>query len=211
MPATKKLIEGYLRFRNGVFKESEEFLKKLAEEGQSPKIALVSCCDSRVEPSIILDCGPGDLFVIRNVANLVPPCQGHNSYHGTSAALEFAVAELNVESVIVLGHTDCGGIKNLMDKSPSSNPNSFISTWMMQLDGVRDKIIDNGHFKTDEARYHACEQYGILQSLENLMTFPWVEDRVKDGSLKLHGWYYDLNKSKLFAFQGEGEGFQGIS
>lgn len=211
MPATKKLIEGYLRFRNGFFKESGDFLRKLAREGQSPKIALVSCCDARVEPSIILDCEPGDLFVIRNVANLVPPCEANDSYHGTSAALEYAVVELNVESIIVLGHTNCGGIKNLMDTPPSSSPNSFISTWMMQLESVREKILGNDEFGSDKARYHACEQYGILQSLDNLMTFPWINDRVQKGDLKLHGWYYDLNKAKLFAFEDKSDDFKRIS
>jgi len=113
MPATDKLIGGYQRFRNGYYQQHRERLLKLADEGQSPKIALVSCCDSRVEPSIILDPEPGDLFVIRNVENLLPPCESDDSFHGTSAALEFSITGLNVESIIVLGHTPCGGIKAL--------------------------------------------------------------------------------------------------
>jgi carbonic anhydrase len=211
MPATEKLIEGYLRFRNGFFKEKKTFLKKLAEDGQAPKIVLISCCDARVEPSIIFDCEPGDLFVIRNVANLVPPCETNDSYHGTSAALDFAVRELEVESIIILGHTNCGGIKNLMDKPLSPLKNSFISTWMMQLDGVKNKIIHDGKFSTPEERCHACEQYGVLQSLQNLRTFPWINERVIDGRLMLHGWYYDLTQAKLYAFEDNKEGFQQIS
>jgi len=200
MPATDKLIAGYQRFRDGYYQQHRERLLKLAEEGQSPKIALVSCCDSRVEPSIILDCEPGDLFVIRNVANLVPPCESDDSFHGTSAALEFAVTGLEVESIIVLGHTQCGGIKALMDTEPA--PTSFISNWMKQLQVVRNNILSDKNLTSQVQRNHVCEQQGISQSLKNLMTFPWISSRVNKGELKLHGWHYDLNSAKLFAQQG---------
>jgi len=160
---------------------------------------LVSCCDSRVEPSITLDCEPGDLFVIRNVANLVPPCESNDSFHGTSAALEFAVTGLEVESIIVFGHTQCGGIKALMDTQPAST--SFISNWMKQLSVVRNNILTDKNLISEVQRNHACEQQGISQSLKNLMTFPWICSRVNKGELKLHGWHYDLNSAELFAQQ----------
>ena len=203
MPATDKLIAGYQRFREGYYRENKETLFKLAELGQSPKIAIVSCCDSRVEPTIILDCEPGDLFVIRNVANLVPPCESHDSFHGTSAALEFAVTGLEVESIIVLGHTQCGGIKALMDSPRSSAPNSFIATWMQQLEDVRNDILGNESFSSQEQRYNECEKQGISRSLENLMSFPWIEERVNTGTLQLHGWRYNLNSAELFALRGD--------
>lgn len=211
MPATDKFIAGYKRFRDGYFRQNREFLLKLAQQGQFPKIAIVSCCDSRVEPTIIFDCKPGDLFVIRNVANLVPPCESSDSYHGTSAALEFAVNGLDVESIIILGHTQCGGIMALMDNRQFSTPKSFISTWMKQLESVRSDISGDANFVNQEQRYHACAQQGISQSLRNLMSFPWIRSRVDAGKLKLHGWYYDLNSAELFARQDATGEFQKIS
>jgi carbonic anhydrase len=197
MSATDKLIAGYQRFREGYYLENKDKLLKLAEQGQSPKIALISCSDSRVDPSIILDCEPGDLFVIRNVANLVPPKEENDSLHGTSAALEFAVTELEVESIIVLGHTQCGGIKSLMDTPVSNNLDTFIGKWMQQLEGVRNEILNNNNITDQLSRYSCCEQKGIQQSLQNLMTFPWIKKRVESGRLKLHGWRYDLSSSQL--------------
>ena len=197
MPATDKLIAGYQRFREGYYKKNREELIKLAKEGQSPKIALISCSDSRVDPGIILDCDPGELFVIRNVANLVPPCEDFDSLHGTSAALEFAVTELEVESIIVLGHTKCGGIKSLMDTPSSNSSDTFIGKWMQQLEGVRAEILNDPTIDSKIARYNSCERKGIQHSLANLMTFPWVKERVENGTLKLHGWRYDLNSSEL--------------
>ena len=211
MPATDKLIAGYQRFRDGYYQKNKELLLKLAQEGQSPKIAIVSCCDSRVDPSIILDCEPGSLFVIRNVANLVPPCKSCEGYHGTSSALEFAVKGLKVESIIVLGHTHCGGIKALMDNSPSTEPKSFISTWMQQFESVRNDILGNYKLVSQDQQYQACEQQGILQSLDNLMSFPWIASRVDEGNLKLHGWHYDLDSAELFAFQDNTKKFIKIS
>ena len=210
MPATDKLIAGYKRFREGYYENNKKLLLKLAQDGQSPKIAIVSCCDSRVEPTVILDCEPGDLFVIRNVANLVPPCENNDSFHGTSAALEFAVTGLEVESIIVLGHTQCGGIRALMDGPSSSAPSSFIATWMKQLEDVRNSILSNEGLVSQEQRYHACETQGISQSLENLMSFPWIAERVNKGTLQLHGWRYDLGSAELFALHSATRKFEKV-
>lgn len=211
MSATDKLIAGYQRFREGYYQDNKEQLLKLAKEGQSPKIALISCSDSRVDPSVILDCEPGDLFVIRNVANLIPPCEDCNSLHGTSAALEFAVTELEVESIIVLGHTQCGGIKSLMDTPASNASETFIGKWMQQLAGVRNEILNDITVITKEDRYNCCERKGIQHSLENLMTFPWLKERVENGTLKLHGWRYDLSSSELCAMNNTSGEFTKIS
>lgn len=199
MPATDALIAGYQRFRESYYQQNKEQLSKLSKEGQSPKIALISCSDSRVDPSVILDCEPGDLFVIRNVANLVPPCEDCNSLHGTSAALEFAVTSLEVESIIVLGHTQCGGIKTLMDTPPSNSTETFIGKWMQQLEGVRNEILADESITDRASRHSHCEQKGIQHSLQNLMTFPWIKERVEAGTLQLHGWRYDLSSSELCA------------
>jgi carbonic anhydrase len=211
MSATDKLIAGYQRFREGYYQAHREQLSKLAEEGQSPKIALISCSDSRVDPSVILDCEPGDLFVIRNVANLVPPCEDQDSLHGTSAALEFAVTGLEVESIIVLGHTQCGGIQALMDTPSSHSTDTFIGKWMQQLAEVRREILNDKSIHSKVERYSCCERKGVQHSLQNLMTFPWIKERVENGSLKLHGWRYDLSSSELCALDNHSGNFIKIS
>ena len=210
MPAVDKLIAGYQRFREGYYEQNKKKLSKLAKQGQSPKIAIVSCSDSRVDPTIILDCQPGDLFVIRNVANLIPPCESCDSFHGTSAALEYAVTALEVESIIVLGHTQCGGIKALMDTPSYSTTETFTSKWMEQLDDVRNEILDRHNGLTNSC-YHECEEKGIIHSLNNLMTFPWVRERVAAGKLYLHGWHYDLDSAALYAKCDDNDEFEQIS
>lgn len=214
MSATDNLINGYKEFRKDYYLENKETLQQLANLGQAPKVCLISCCDSRVEPAIILNCDPGDLFVVRNVANLVPPCElnvSSESYHGTSAALEFAVTGLEVESIIVLGHAHCGGIKELMDRRKSPENNSFIHKWMSQLNTVKDKIYEDTSLDNQEARYQACEEMAVVQSLVNLMTFPWVKERVANGTLELHGWYYDIRNSKLYTLNADTNTFQKIA
>jgi carbonic anhydrase len=135
LDAIESLIAGYRRFREGYFRDNQQRLTTLALEGQSPAVAIVGCCDSRVDPAVITDSAPGELFVIRNVANLVPPCEGEGTWHGTSAALEFAVRGLEVEHIIVLGHARCGGIRALMEeKEDSGNDDQFIYHWMRIAD-----------------------------------------------------------------------------
>ena len=214
MSATDRLLKGYKHFLEEYYPENRDTLLQLATDGQSPKVCLISCCDSRVEPAIILHCDPGDLFVIRNVANLVPPCEidaSDESYHGTSAALEFAVNGLEVETIVVLGHAQCGGIKALMDRRNAPDSGSFIHKWMGQLTHIREKIYADGHYENQEERYLACEEFGIAQSLENLMTFPWIAERVKAGTLELHGWYYDIHNSELFQLNTESSKFEKIT
>ena len=210
MPAVDKLIAGYQRFKEGYYEQNKQKLTKLAKQGQSPKIAIISCSDSRVDPTIILDCEPGDLFVIRNVANLIPPRESCDSFHGTSAAIEYAVTGLEVESIIVLGHTQCGGIKALMDTPPSSTPETFVSKWMKQLEDVRTEVLEHNH-ETADSCYHECEEKGIIRSLNNLMTFPWVKERVDAGKLHLHGWHYDLDNGALYAKRKDSDEFEQIS
>ncbi len=210
MRTKNELIKGYKRFRENYYKDNKELFIKLAEDGQFPKIAIISCCDSRVDPTIILDCQPGDLFVIRNVANLVPPCEDNESYHGTSAALEFAVTGLNVEDIIILGHTQCGGIKALVDGADLLNHETFIAKWMKQLAHVRNNIVEDKELTTQNERYDTCERHAINQSMKNLMSFPWIQTRVNDGKLKIHGWYYDLNDSELFVYDDESGNFSSV-
>jgi len=195
MPDT--LLDGYRRFREGYYREHREQLEALAD-GQSPRIAVVSCCDSRVDPAVVFDADPGELFVIRNVASLVPPCEIEGHYHGTSAALEFAVTGLGVEHIVVLGHAQCGGVRALIDGEGAGDGRnkSFIGQWVSIAQSCLDGLT---HDHVPSPR--EVEQEAVRLSLQNLQTFPCIAERVKAGTLALHGWYYDLATSTIERLQ----------
>ncbi len=199
MNAIEKLIKGHVDFRDGFYHENQEYLQELGRIGQSPKIAVISCCDSRVDPAFITTSKPGDLFVIRNVANLVPPyVEKTSSWHGTSAALQFAVCNLKVEHIIVLGHANCGGIRSLFSaEGGTAEGNGFIGAWMRMVDKARKQVLTDPSLTTQEARISACEQRSIQISLDNLRGYPWIKDRISQGQLEIHGWFYTLISGKL--------------
>ena len=197
MDAIEELIAGYRRFREGYYKANEKYLTTLATEGQSPAIAIVGCCDSRVDPAVITDSAPGDLFVIRNVANLVPPCEGEGTWHGTSAALEFAVCGLEVEHIIVLGHARCGGIRALLEQQGQDGENHFITDWMSIARDAREIALNKPGAGDMDERARLCELESIKISLSNLASFPWIKKRLEAGTLRLHGWYYDMKSGEL--------------
>jgi carbonic anhydrase len=204
------LLDGFRVFKRHHYAHSPELLHRLTVEGQSPKVAVVACCDSRVDPAIILDAAPGDLFVIRNVANLVPPCEsgGGGRYHGTSAALEFAVRGLEVSQVIVLGHFGCGGIGALVEGSPWVHKEAhFLAPWISMASGARDQALTEVGETHREARLRACEKRAVVASLDNLMTFPWIQRRVQAEKLTLHGWYFDLETMALQRYDAASDSF----
>jgi len=201
----KELIAGYQRFRDGYFKVNRDRLNALAE-GQSPRICLVSCCDSRVDPATVFDAHPGDLFVVRNVANLVPPYEEEGVFHGTSAALEFAVTGLEVQHIVVLGHAHCGGIRALMDKKTGTESGTFIDRWMSIAEPVRQAIVSSPVVGRED-RYAVCERHSIAHSLRNLMSYPWIKSRVEEGTLSLYGWHYDLAGGALSVMDSKSEVF----
>jgi len=207
-----RLVEGYRRFWNSYYKEDRALFEHLTQQGQSPKSIVVGCCDSRVDPAIVTDCAPGDLFIIRNVANLVPPLETAGHFHGTSAALEFGVRQLEVEHIIVLGHAHCGGIQALMDRQPDAEQGEgFIDAWMQLAAHARNRVLSRMHGESAEAQYRACEQEAILVSLDNLLSFPWVLQRVAQGKLTLHGWYFDLERGELLRFNPESHCFEAFA
>jgi carbonic anhydrase len=199
MSSPQQLIEGFSRFREKHFAEDDALFRELVEQGQTPKILVVACCDSRVDPALVLDCAPGDLFVIRNVANLVPPAENQGQYHGTSAALEFGVRKLNIEHIIVLGHAHCGGIRALLEGGVKQE-DSFIAEWMGIARAAQQHVQQAFADATVEQRNRACEQRAILVSLNNLMTFSWIRERVERGALTLHGWYFDIENGQLLGY-----------
>ena len=203
----QKLIEGFLRFRERHFMRDDGLFQQLVVQGQTPKTLVVACCDSRVDPALVLDCAPGDLFVIRNVANLVPPSEGRIGHHGTSAALEFGVCNLGVQHIIVLGHAHCGGIQTLVKTGGIHNPNSFIDDWMHLAESARKEVTKEMPDASLEEQARACEQRAILVSLHNLMTFSWVRERVELGTLTLHGWYFDIERGQMLRYNASQNSF----
>lgn len=192
----EKLIKGHERFRNGYFQKNRERLEQLANQ-QNPEIAIISCCDSRVDPGVLFDVEPGELFVIRNVANLVPPYETKGDYHGTSAALEFAVGSLNVKQVVVLGHANCGGIRALMENDSEIKSDGFIDSWMNLASSAKKEVLAREDLTSSEQQIDACEKTAVSYSLKNLMTYPWVKSQVESGKLSLLGCYYDLHTGEL--------------
>jgi len=196
-----KLLEGFKRFRHNIYDENPGLFDRLTKQGQTPKTIVVGCCDSRVDPAIVTDCDPGDLFIIRNVANLVPPFETGGNYHGTSAALEFGVCNLEVENIIVLGHAQCGGIRALMKQAPGREQHEgFVPGWMKVASNARNRVLSRMHGEPPEKQQRACEQEAILVSLDNLLTFPWILERVAQKKLTLHGWYFDMAHGELLRF-----------
>ena len=191
-----KLLKGYERFRTSYFQRNREHLEKLAQQ-QAPDVAMVSCCDSRVDTGILFDAEPGEIFVIRNVANLIPPYELKGDYHGTSAALEFAVTCLKVKEVMVLGHANCGGIRALMENDGNIKKDGFIDRWMQIAAPAKKEILARTDLNSIDEKIDACEKIAISHSLRNLLTHPWVRERVEQGNLQLVGYYYELHNGQL--------------
>lgn len=201
-----RLIAGYRRFRQNYWHEHGDVFQELATKGQSPRAMVIACADSRADPQIIFQSAPGEMFVVRNVANLVPPYAPDAEYHGTSAALEFAVRILEVEHVVVLGHAGCGGIGALLRGADAGN--DFVVPWMQIAASARAKVLAAAGAGSEEAQ-RLCELEAVKLSLANLMTFPWVRDKVEQAKLQLHGCYFDIERGDLLRL-GEAGSFEGV-
>ncbi len=206
-----KLMQGYRRYRDGAYRQSQPLIEELVSRGQHPDVAVVACSDSRVDPAILFQADPGDLFVIRNVANLVPPMEEEGTYHGTSAALEFAVLGLDVKHLMVLGHAHCGGIKMMMEPAPYDSSFRFVPSWVSMLAAAHRRVLATMSHAGPETCTRACEQNAVLVSLENLTTFPWVRERIQAGELQLHGWYVDIAEPELSAYDWEAGKFVAVA
>lgn len=208
MPTVNELLQGFQRFRVKSFHPQRETFNRLALQGQTPSTLLVSCSDSRVDPAILTDSAPGDLFVVRNVANLIPPCETGGRHHGTSAAVEYAVCNLEVRDIIILGHSHCGGITALLDGyGENSEGEGYIAPWMNIAASARDEVVQRWPDASRDFKQRACERAGIRISLANLMTFPFVRQRVEAGRLFLYGWYYDLENGEVLQYDAEKDRF----
>lgn len=206
MPYLNQLIEGYHRFRESDWEHERERWSELAE-GQSPQVMVLSCADSRVDPAQIFDARPGEMFVARNIAALAPPYETSSGYHGVSAALEFAVTQLNVAEILVMGHGLCGGCSAALtgqfdDTSPGEG--HFIADWVRMLSDARDAVRAR-HHHLDRAAFLDMEREAVKVSLANLRTFPWILERERAGILKLHGAHFSISEGKLYILD-EAEG-----
>ncbi len=210
----ERLMQGYGVFHEKFFKSHNKrdraLYRDLVENGQAPKTMIVACSDSRVDPATIFNYSPGEVFVVRNVANLVPPYENDGMHHGTSAALEFAVCFLRVEHVIVLGHSHCGGIQALLNEgmAVSAPDQGFMSKWMDIAWDAREKALQL-HTSQPMQEKHCCE-YSLIASLNNLKTFPWIVERVNQGLLTLHAWHFDLATGQVIRFNPQCQQFEDL-
>lgn len=201
-----RLIEGYKDFHRDYSGPEYDNYRKSASKGQSPKVMVISCSDSRVSPSIVMRAELGDIFLVCNVANIVPPYKpGKGTHHSTSSALEFGVGTLQVEDIVVMGHSGCGGIMALLDGAPLAldGEYSFINQWVGIIREAGSKVA---HLP-EKDRYTACEQEALKISLRNLSSFPWVAEKIAAGTLNIHAWHFDIPTGAIHAYDAAGDRF----
>lgn len=203
------LIDGYQTFTSQRLPTEQSRYRELAERGQSPEVMVIGCCDSRVSPEVIFDAGPGELFVVRNVANLVPVYAPDGGAHGVSAALEYAIEVLQVKHLVVLGHAQCGGIRAFIDKAAPLSPGDFIGRWMSMFIKPNEKVERRGH-ETIEEFATRIEKAAVMRSLENLMTFPFVRTAAERGALHLHGAYFGVAQGSLSVLDRDSREFRSV-
>lgn len=203
----KKLLGGYRSFYKAYFTAEKNIYDGLVKNGQTPETLVIGCSDSRSDPALIMNAQPGEMFVVRNVAAIVPPYKSDSQHHGTSAAIEFAVKGLKVKHIVVMGHSLCGGIHALAHKSMAETSYEFLTPWMEignpALEAVERELAD----APPELKQRALEKAVILVSLNNLMTFPWIRSAVEQGHLHIHGWYFDLTTGDLLTYDKDSGNF----
>ncbi len=188
----KKILAGYQAFRDKYVHGDASVMQYLSAYGQQPEIMVVACCDSRVDPALILQCDPGDLFVARNVANIIPPYEKDRMHHGTSAALEFGICYLHVKHLILLGHSQCGGIQALLDRHEQQD--DFISEWVSL---IKPESSDHTHHADEYAKL------ALHRSYQHCLSFPWIRDRIEEKKLTVHLWYFDIKSGQIFRYSRE--------
>ncbi|WP_108396644.1 carbonic anhydrase [Devosia submarina] len=203
----QELLKGHANFMAGRYVREKDRYRELAAIGQSPTTMIIACCDSRAAPELIFDAAPGELFVLRNVANLVPTYQPDGGQHGTSAGIEFAVKGLQISNIVIMGHGRCGGIKAALSPDPSPlDHGDFIGKWMSMLGGLPEQVGQNA-LMTPAERQTALERISIRNSIQNLRTFPYVAELEAQGKLAVHGAWFDISTGELWIMDAESGDF----
>jgi carbonic anhydrase len=200
----ERLIEGFKRFRVNYFEANRARFERLAGRPQHPRYAIVTCCDSRIDTTRVFDAIPGEVFLIRNIANLVPPYEPDQHHHSTSAAIEYAVRVLKVGQLVVMGHAGCGGIRALLD--PPEEATDFMKLWLEIAASARDWAMSKADASREE-RQRCCEREVLKLSLNNLLAFPWLKARIEDGSLQVDALYLDLERGELLLYDPRNDRF----
>ncbi len=204
----QKMLDGFKNFRIKYFYKLD-FYQQLRTTGQSPLNLIITCSDSRVDPSILFESNPGEIFVVRNVANLVPPYEKGGGFHGVSAAIEFAVQNLKIKNIIVLGHRQCGGIRALME-AKKADEDSFVSQWMNIAEKAKTKVLSQYPDVGFENQCRHCEEEAIKVSIENLRSFPFISNKETTGQVKIWGLYFDLEMGQLNMLSSQSKDFEKI-
>jgi len=210
MPFPQRLIDGYSTFRSERLPQEQTRFRDLAEQGQAPEVMVIGCCDSRVSPEVIFDVGPGELFVARNIANLVPPYTPDSAQRAMSAALEFAVQALKVKHIVVLAHAQCGGIRAYAEEAEPLSPGDFIGNWMSIIEPAAKAVGPRGERSFTEY-VTALEQTAAVKTLDNLMTFPYVRRRVEAHELQLHAAYFGVATGDLSVYDAAAREFERVA
>ncbi len=214
MDAYKQLVEGYKHFRDRYTSGEFDAYRKESSDKQAPAVLVVGCCDSRVNPAVLTEAGLGEIFVVRNVANIVPPyLEGPLTHHSTSAAIEYGVNVLKVEHIIILGHSNCGGIRALMTGAPEPEEGgySFLANWIEIVAEARNTVKTLMEGAPLEKQVCACEKEALLISLDNLKGFPFVKKAMDEGRLLIHGWHFDITSGEILAWEPNGGPFVPLS
>jgi len=211
-PFPADLIDGYRTFRQTDYVTDAARYRHLAERGQKPSTLVIACSDSRVDPSRIFNAGPGELFVVRNVANLVPPCEDGRGYHGTSAAIEFAVEGLEVTRILVMGHGQCGGVRAfLADAGRRKSAQTFVEKWISLLGPAYEALRADGIPDDPDALQNRLEQVAVAHSIANLMTFPFIQKAIADERLVLIGGFFDIYSGRLQFLDSKNGRFEAVA
>lgn len=198
MDAIKNLIRGNKLFRKYHFEEFKDSLDDLILNGQKPEVLFISCCDSRITTDFMIGSKPGDLFILRNIGNFVPPYSANGDYHGNASAIEYAVSILNVSNIIVCGHSHCGACKSLYEDIPDTPYYINIKKWLELGKKAKEITLKSQHLYKNEAElYKATEKNSIICQLENLLSYPAIKEKINLDKIKIHGWYYNLNDGSI--------------
>lgn len=200
-----KCLNGYKTFQAKYHAGDQSTMAMLAEHGQQPRVMVVSCCDSRVDPGIIMQCDPGELFVVRNVGNIIPPFENDELHHGTSAALEFAICYLGIKHLIILGHSQCGGLHAYLNQE-TLHQDDFITHWV----SLASKNSSNCKDRKSMSDTDTFAKYSLNRSYQNCLTFPWIKQRLQDNQLQIHQWFFSIKEAQLYAHCNEQADFMPI-